>query len=420
MIKKINALRVRINKSKDSRTLASNFGYLILLQIAGYIFPLLTIPYLARVIGVEGFGKIAFASAIIAVFLTITDWGFNFTATRDVARNRTNLEKVSEIFSNVFWARIILMILSLLILVILIITIPYFKENKTIILVTFLLIPGHILFPDWFFQAMERMKYITIFNLISKAFFTVAVFIFINNKSDYILQPLIISIGYLFTGIGAMYIILVKWGVKISTPNWLIIFFTIKKSTDVFLNNIMPNLYNGFSTILVGFVSGSNSNGILDAGRKFSDISKSFIDLLSRVFYPYLSRRGDKHNTYAKINLLIALLFSIFLFITAPILINFFYTKDFSNSITVLKIMSLFVFFHALVNTYGVNYLIINGYEKEFRKITFLFSLIGFILLFPFVYFYNYIGAAIVVTLTRGLIGISVMIKSKKIINTHE
>jgi len=87
-MKKIKALISRVNKSKDVRTLSSNFSYLMLLQIAGYIFPLITIPYLASVIGVEGFGKIAYASAVIVWFKTVADWGFNYTATRDVARNR--------------------------------------------------------------------------------------------------------------------------------------------------------------------------------------------------------------------------------------------------------------------------------------------------------------------------------------------
>src|SRR5690606_13073584 len=98
----------------------------------------------------EGFGKIAFAAAVVVWFQTVSDWGFNYTATRDIARNRDNPDKVSEIFSNVLWARIVLMLLSFMLLIISINTIPYFEENQTILLVTFLLVPGHILFPDWF------------------------------------------------------------------------------------------------------------------------------------------------------------------------------------------------------------------------------------------------------------------------------
>ena len=177
----------RIGGNKDATVLLSNFGYLSALQIAGYIFPIITLPYLARVIGVDSFGKIAFASAIMVWFQTVADWGFNFTATRDVAQNRDDKEKVSEIFSNVLWARCLLMIFSFILLLIALFLVPKFRENQTIILITFLIVPGHIMFPDWFFQAMERMKYITILNVLSKLFFTIAVFVFIKEKSDFIL-----------------------------------------------------------------------------------------------------------------------------------------------------------------------------------------------------------------------------------------
>ncbi|MCF0207273.1 MAG: oligosaccharide flippase family protein, partial [Bacteroidales bacterium] len=106
-------------KSNDSKVLAENFMYLSVLQVAGYIFPLITIPYLARVIGVEGYGKIAFAAGIITWVMTITDWGFNYTATRDVAKIRDDKQKVAEIFSNVLWAKLLLMLASLVVLTIL-------------------------------------------------------------------------------------------------------------------------------------------------------------------------------------------------------------------------------------------------------------------------------------------------------------
>lgn len=103
----------RVKNNGDAKTVINNFAWLSVLQIAGYIFPLISIPYLAKVIGVDGFGKIAFASAVIIWIQTITDWGFNFTATRDVAKNKNDKLMVSEIFSNVLWSRILLMIIHL-------------------------------------------------------------------------------------------------------------------------------------------------------------------------------------------------------------------------------------------------------------------------------------------------------------------
>lgn len=420
MISKLKEVRSSLSKSKDGKTLASNFGYMMLLQIAGYLFPLITIPYLARVIGVDGFGKVAFAAAVIVWFRTIAEWGFNYTATRDVARNRDDLDKVSEIFSNVLWARTFLMFISLVILLIAIAAIPYFKENQTILLVTFLLVPGHILFPDWFFQAMERMKYITIFDLLSKALFTALVFVLIKEESDFILQPLFVSLGYVLSGTIAMYIIVVKWKVKIHPPKPKIVFSTIRNSTDVFVNNIMPNLYNSLSTVLLGFMGGSVSNGLLDAGSKFVAVAQQFMTVLSRVFFPFLSRKIDKHAMYAKLSLIVAAFSSLCLFIAAPLIIKLFFTEEFYSAIIVLKIMSLSIVFITMINVYGVNYMILKGREKELKNITFCCSVLGLFFSIPLIYNFDYIGAAVTITLTRAILGLTIAYKAMSIKKSYE
>ncbi|WP_180186104.1 flippase [Acinetobacter sp. YH01008] len=415
MFNRIKVLKNRVSASKDGKALASNFGYLMVMQIAGYIFPLMTIPYLARVIGVEGFGKIAFAAAIVVWFQTITDWGFNYTATRDVARHRDNLKKVSEIFSNVFWAKSLLASISFIILFILTEFIPYLKESQTLLFITFMLVPARILFADWFFQAIEKMKFITIFDLISKLIFTLFIFIFVKEKSDFILQPLFLSLGSILVGLVSLYLIVVKWKVKISSPKYREIIITIKNSKDVFINNIVPNFYNSFSSVLLGFWGGSIANGLLDAGSKFANIAQQFINILSRVFFPFLSRKSNKHSVYAKINITISIVSSIILVLIAPFIIKIFFTPEFYQSIVVLQIIACSLVFLALSNTYGVNYMIIHGYEKSLRNITIVSSLMGFTLCFPLIYFYSFLGAAITVALTRAILGLSIMFKAKTI-----
>lgn len=413
MLHKIKALKDRLSANKDGKAVASNFGYLMIMQIAGYIFPLLTIPYLARVIGVEGFGKIAFAAAVIVWFQTITDWGFSYTATRDVARNRDNLEKVSEIFSNVLWAKILLASISFILLYILTEFIPYLKENQILLFITFVLVPAKILFADWFFQAIEKMKFITIFDLISKAVFTACIFIFVKEKSDFILQPLFLSLGSILVGLVSFYLITFKWKVKIFAPKKKEILLTLKNSQDVFINNIVPNFYNSFSSVLLGFWGGSIANGLLDAGTKFANIAQQFIGIISRVFFPLLSRKSNQHHIYAKINIIITLLSVIFLVLLAPYIIKFFFTPDFYESILVLQIIACSLVFITLSKTYGLNYLIIHGYEKLLRNITLCSSFIGFIVCFPLIYFYGFLGAAITITLTRAILGLSIMYKAK-------
>lgn len=413
----IQNIKKRISQSKDGKTVLANFGYLSLIQVAGYVFPLLTMPYLARVIGAEGFGKIAFAAAIMSWIQTVADWGFNLTATRDVAQHRDDKDAVSRIFSNVLYARIFLSALSAIVLLLATIFIPICKENSLIIWLTFLMIPGHIFFPDWFFQAVERMKYTTIFNLLMKVIFTLAVFVFIRNKEDYYYQPLFTSIGYVICGVGALYLILFKWRYKLVKPDIRNICITIKNSTDVFLNSMMPNLYNSFSILLLGQFGGPSATGIFDGGNKFISIFFQFQTVLSRVFFPFLSRRSDKISLFAKINMLSGSAISILLLLSAPFIIKVLLGAEFEESVIVLRILAISFIFMALSNTYGQNYLIITHKEKDLRNITMVSSFIGMIIAFPMVYFFSYVGAALTVLLSRVLIGSLSYIRAKRYMN---
>ena len=414
MKKKANVSYSKIKKNKNASTLIKNFGYLSLLQIASYLFPLITLPYLAKVIGPIGFGKIAFASAVITWFTSVITWGFDFTATRDVARNRENKESVSRIFSNILWTRVFLTVCCFPILLLLILIIPSFRNNTSVLLVTFLLIPGHVMFPEWLFQALERMKFITILSLLSKFFFTIAVLLFIDTPDDYILQPLFTALGYIVSGIVALYLIVFKWGYKVYPPSIAIIFRTLKDGADVFINNFMPNLYNSLSAVLLGSFYGDVANGLLSAGTKLINMCHQFMNVLSRVFFPFLSRKIEKHNFYAILTLTISILFSFILFAFSPFLIRLLYSDEFNDAIIILRILSVTLIFMALSNVYGTNYLILKGYEKELRNITFICSIIGMLIAIPIIYKYSYWGAALTVCLTRGLLAFVITIRAFK------
>lgn len=415
-----NVLIDRLRASKDGKTVAKNFGFLSLLQITSYVFPLITMPYLANVIGKEGFGKIAFAAAVIMWVETVADWGFNFSATRDISQNRDDKDKVSRIFSNVFWARLFLSTISGLILLLLTLFVPYLRANYLILLISFLMIPGHILFPEWFFQGIERMKYTTILNLGIKIFFTVAVFLFIKEKEDYIIRPLLTTIGYVVCGLVSLYLILYKWNYNLYPPKFKYIFNSIVASTDVFINNLMPNLYNSFSVMLLGFWGGPSGNGIYDGGVKFVEIARSLQNVLSRAFFPFLARRSDKHYIFVRISLITAVIMGSFLFVFSPLIVNLLLSSEFQDSVLVLRILSVSLIGLALNNSYGTNYLILQHHEKELKQVTIIASIIGLILSFPLVYYFTYIGAAITITVTRLLLGILVYYKSLKYItNVH-
>ncbi len=411
---KVKALR----HSETAARLGKNFAWLTLLQIASYAFPLITMPYLARVIGVDGYGKIAFAAAVMIWLQTITNWGFQYTSTRDISRNREDKDKVSAILSNTLWASASIMLVCALALVALCIVIPKFRENSLVLFMTFLMLPGHILFPEWFFQALERMKYITLLNLLSRLIFTVSIFIFIKEASQYWVQPLLVSGGYIFSGCIASCFIFKRWGYRLRRPRFKEIWKALKNSADVFINEIVPNFYNSLSVIILGFFWGPGANGYLDVGTRFSSLGTQLNSVVSRTFFPLLSRDIRYHKYLRVIQLSFAAIFAGALMLCAPLIIKIFYTPQFEAAIPAIRILGFSIFFIALANVYGTNYLIVQGHERTLRNITMIVSLIGCVIAFGMIYKYGFIGCAVTITLTRVLLGVSIMLRARYI-QTH-
>ena len=202
----INKLKNIVN-TEDKKRLLSNFFSLSILQIFTYILPLLTLPYLVRVLGSEKFGLVVFAQAFIIFFNILVDYGFNLSATREISVNRENKEKLTEIFSSVMSIKFILIGISFTILSIIIFSFENFSNNIDLYYLTFLWVIGQALFPIWYFQGLEKMKYITIVNITSKLIFTVAIFIFIQNEADYILVPILNGLGFIIGGILSLWIV---------------------------------------------------------------------------------------------------------------------------------------------------------------------------------------------------------------------
>lgn len=377
-MKSINNTIQTLRKSKDAQRILANFSYLSILQISSYALPMLTYPYLAKTIGVAGFGNIALAMSICAYLMTLTDWGYNFTATRDIARNRDHIDSVSEIYSVVMTSKLCLLLISAICLTCIVIAVSYLRNNFILYLFAFSTVIGHTIFPEWLYQGLENMKLITILNLFSKILGTILIFVFVRNSNDYIYQPLFSGFGYILAGCISIIYAHKKLKINFHFCNLSEVQKSIKKSFDVFINNLMPNLYSNISVIILGFYNGNMATGILDGANKLYTVCAQFLTVLSRVFFPLLSRRIEKHKIFVKIKLVVTIVFVIILFFGADILINTFLSQSFNESILLLRIFSISLFFHSLTNIYGTNYLIIIGEAKLLRKITMMVSLLSF------------------------------------------
>jgi len=148
--------RIRALVSTPARKrLLENFLSLSVLQGVNYILPLITVPYLVRVLGPEKFGLLAFIRAFVQYFAILTAYGFGFSATRKISICREDKERVSEIFSSVILIKSGFMLISFFVLTALVFAIPKFNTERMVYLFAFGMVVGNVLFPVWFFQGME-------------------------------------------------------------------------------------------------------------------------------------------------------------------------------------------------------------------------------------------------------------------------
>lgn len=202
------------------RRFLGNFASLSGLQIATYLLPLVTVPYLVRVLGAEKFGLIGFAQALIQYFLYATEYGFNLTATRAISLQKDDRAVISEVFCSVLAAKLAILVAGFAVLCALVFAVPKFRADGAVYFLTFGTVIGSALFPLWFFQGIERMTYISVLNILSKIIFTAAIFVFVRQPSDFIYVPLISSIGMIVPGGLGLIIAFRRFGVALVRPSW--------------------------------------------------------------------------------------------------------------------------------------------------------------------------------------------------------
>ena len=185
----------------NTKQLRNNTIALAIIQILNYILPFITLPYVARIFEVDKFGIIFFAQVFMDYFWRLIMFGFDLSGVREISINRENKEKCEHIFNSILNVQILFFIIGFLILMLITLIIPKFRVDWLIYHLTYVGLVGQILLFTWFYQGMERMKFITILNIITRFSFLILVFSCIKTSEDYILYPLFNSRSYLITGI---------------------------------------------------------------------------------------------------------------------------------------------------------------------------------------------------------------------------
>lgn len=378
------------------------------------VLPLITLPYLLRVLGFENYGIVILAASLIAYFRSVTDFSFKITATRDVAVFKSSPKKLNLIYSNVLQVKGLFLMVSLLIIGLVVFLYPPFYEEKTIFFLTTLMLVGHALFPVWFFQGIEKMKYITFLNISIKLFFTICVFIFIKEKEDYWIYPLLQGAGIVGAGLVGQYMLVKNYGLKFYWLKPSRIKKTISSNFPIFVNQFFPTLYNNTSTFLLGIITGTYWVGIYDAIKRVVDVCVTLLGVMSRVFFPFLNRRKDAFNKYKKMMLIISSILVLTILLSHD-LVFWYLNISYEYAYYVLLILSISIIGFVLYDIFGLNYYIIKRQDKFVMKNTITASLIGFVLAFPLISYLGIFGAALNLTLARWLMGGRLYLKYLKV-----
>lgn len=336
----INKIK-NIANTEDKKRLASNFFSLSVLQIFSYVLPLLTLPYLVRVLGVETFGLVAFATAFITFFNILVDYGFNLSATREVSIHRENKDKITEIYSSVLSIKFILIFVSFVIFSFIVFTFEKFSSHALLYFITFLSVVGQAFFPIWYFQGMERMRYITIINISSKVIFTIAIFIFVHKESDYLMVPLLTGLGILIGSLYALYIIKKDFNQSFVWQNIETMKIHFKDSSQFFLSRVSVSIYTSANAFVLGFFTNNTMVGYYSIAEKLYMAIQSLYGPITQALYPYVAKERNiklfKKIFYGVVGLNI--LGVVFLYFFGEYIFAILFTKEIGiESINVFKI----------------------------------------------------------------------------------
>ncbi len=334
-------VKKRFSLSADKKRLADNVMSLWALQAANYLLPLIAIPYLVRTLGADKFGAVMFAQAFIQYFILFTDFGFNLSAPREIAVHRDSPETIRRIFNGVLINKMALSVVALLVLIGLVHGVPRFSEDPWLYYLTFGMVIGNGLFPQWFFQGMERMRFITVLNILAKTVFTLSIFLLVHQPGDYLLVPILNATGYLVAAMVGIYLAVQRFGVRLAFPglNWLRRLLT--DSAQFFLSRLSVSLYTTSNAFVLGLFAGNTVVGYYTAAEKLYIALQAAYQPLVNALYPYVARYRNI-PLYKKIfyfAIAANVLICIGLWIAAPRVITLLFGEHMAPSVTVFRML---------------------------------------------------------------------------------
>ena len=374
-----------------------------------YILAFITFPYLTRVLQVERFGAIVLAQGIIQYFVLFTDYGFNLTGPREIARN-DGKKTLAATFSSIFFAKVFLLLLAGAIFIIgSIATSLYFNIDYELYTAWFLMVIGNVIFPIWFFQGIQQMRYITFANMLARFVSVLGIFFFVKAPEDYLLAALFQASVPLVAGICSWVIIAKKYPELLCLPSFASVKQQLIDSWQIFASTIAINLYTASNIVFLGMLTNNVVVGYFSGAKKIIDNITALFSPISQAVYPHICKLVDESEAKAlqfikKVLLVMGVgnfCLSLVLLVLAEFIVKILLGNGYEQSVLLLRIMAFLPFIIALSNVFGIQTMLPFGMQSMFSKIIMCAAVLNTVIVLPAIYFYQGIGVCCSIVVTE-------------------
>lgn len=376
-------------------------------QFASYLFPLLTIPYLARVLGPNEWGLVAFAQAFGQYLVLIVEYGFSLSATREVARFHDSVEKRSELLAGVLGAKVMLAFMALVLAVIASRWVPAFSEYPRMLWAGVFWALAMAFNLMWYFQGMERMRVVATLDVGAKALSLVGIVLLVRVPEDGWKVLALMGAASLLSAVVAL--ILAYREVPVRLPNVSLSLDALRLGWTMFLFRSAVSLYTVGNTFILGLFVQPQIVGYYAGAEK---ISKAFLGLLgpiTQAIYPRMSqivRHSRKEAArLARIGIVAVgfggVLIGLVVFAASPLLVRILLGEGFGPAVQVLRVLALLPPLIAISNVLGIQWMLPLGLDRPFNIIILGAGLINIVLAVILAPRYAHIGMAWAVVLSE-------------------
>lgn len=356
------------NKEKS---LKKNFCMNAILTMSQFIFPLITFPYVSRILLAEGTGKVSFATSIISYFAMFAQLGIPIYGIRACAQVRNDKKKLSKTAQEIFIINIIMSILAYIVFFIALCNVPRLKDEKTLLIIVSATIFFNAIGMEWLYKALEQYTYITIRSVIFKFIALIAMFLLIHQQSDYIIYGAISIFASSASNIFNFFNVHKYISLR---PVGEYNFKQHLKAVSVFFAlSCAATIYVNLDTVMLGFMKTNVDVGYYNAAVKIKTILVSIVTSLGTVLLPrasYYVEHGLKEDFYRITKKAINFVF----LVATPLMLYFmFFAKEgifflsgntYGGAIVPMQIIMPTLFFIGLTNIMGMQILVPLGKEN--------------------------------------------------------